>query len=159
MARLAYVGEEQAAYVMMPPEGMELEEFVTILEGESLDMWISSLGEVNLTFKMPKLETEFETSLRPALETLGMKSAFAAADFSKMTAEEDLAISDVGHATYLRVDEEGTEAAAVTDVVVGETAVMPPPDEFIVDRPYVFLIRDEATGAILIAAAIGDPRE
>jgi serpin B len=159
IARMPYVGGEQAAYVVMPPEGESLGEFVEDLEPSQLDGWIDDVEEVELTFKIPKLETEYSVSLKEPLEALGMETAFALGDFSKMTSTENLAISDVGHATYLRVDEEGTEAAAVTDVVVGEMAEAPPPDEFIVNRPYLFIIEDEASGAIVLTAAIEDPRE
>jgi serpin B len=159
LARLPYVGGEQAAYVALPPEGTRLADFVAGLDTETLDGWVTELEPVELTFQMPKLEIEYEASLTGALEALGMTEAFMSGDFSPMTPAEDLAITEVGHATYLRVDEAGTEAAAATDVVVGEMAEAPPPDEFIVDRPYVFLLRDEGTGALVIAAAIVDPRE
>jgi serpin B len=158
IARVPYRGDAQAAYILLPPEGTSLADFAGDVEMEDVDRWIDDLEEVELTFQMPKLETSYEASLKEPLERLGMTTAFSGGDFSPMTDDTDLMIRDVGHATYLRVDEEGTEAAAVTDVTVGETAVMPPPDEFIVDRPYLFLLRDDETGALIIAAAIEDPR-
>lgn len=158
VARVPYVGDGQAAYILMPPEETTLVDFVSALDIDDVNAWIAQCEEVELTFQMPKVETQYEASLKEPLERLGMTSAFSGGDFSPMTDDTDLMIREVGHATYLRVDEEGTEAAAVTDVTVGETAVMPPPDEFIVDRPYIFLLRDDETGALIIAAAIEDPR-
>lgn len=68
-------------------------------------------------------------------------------------------VSDASQSTFLRIDEEGTEAAAVTSMGIVVTSAPPPPVDFRVDAPFVFVIRDETTGAVLFIAQIGDPRD
>jgi len=97
--------------------------------------------EVSLT--MPKFEFRTQAALSDALKTLGMATAFDAstADFSGMTLQEALFISDVIHEAYIKVDEEGTEAAAATAVIMEATAA--PMGEYVeltVDRPFLFVI-------------------
>jgi len=90
---------------------------------------------------------------------MGMADAFdpAKADFSGMTGTKDLFISAVVHKAFVDVNEEGTEAAAATAVVARMTAVAEPPPEFRADHPFLFLIRDTKTGAILFLGRILDP--
>jgi serpin B len=87
-----------------------------------------------------------------------MPDAFSdAADFSGMTGNRDLFIAEVVHKAFVSVDEAGTEAAAATAVVVAEMAMPEEPVEVTVDRPFVFLIRDVETGAILFVGRVVDP--
>jgi serpin B len=109
---------------------------------------------------MPKFEFRTQANLNTALASLGMVAAFdpGNADFSRMTKQERLFISDVIHEAYINVDEEGTEAAAATAVVMELTSAMP--GEIIqltIDRPFIFAIRDRDTGAILFLGRITDP--
>ncbi len=99
-----------------------------------------------------------QTTLTDTLQELGMPSAFGVgADFSAMS-DADLAISDVLHEVVIAVDEEGTEAAAATAVILGETAVAPTePVTLVVDRPYLYWIVDEPTGALLFLGRVADP--
>ena len=95
--------------------------------------------------------------LTEPLAQLGMASAFGAgADFSAMS-PEPLLISDVVHEVFVSVDEEGTEAAAATAVVMAETAAPTEPVSLTVDRPYLYWIVDEPTGAILFLGRVLDP--
>ncbi len=85
-----------------------------------------------------------------------MEVAFGGgANFSKIRPENDLFISKVKHKTFVDVNEEGTEAAAVTSVEIGVTSVGPGP--FLVDRPFVFVIRERFSGSIIFAGKILDP--
>jgi len=112
--------------------------------------------QVNLT--MPKFEFESEFSLKKILTAMGMPVAFSAdADFSGMTGNRDLFIDDVLHKAFVSVDEAGTEAAAATAVIMTLTAVPAPPVEVTVDRPFIFLIRDIETGAILFVGRVVNP--
>jgi serpin B len=87
-----------------------------------------------------------------------MQTAFGGeADFSGMTKEERLFISDVIHEAYIAVDEEGTEAAAATAVVMRATAMPMNPVELTIDRPFLFAIRDRETGALLFLGRVTDP--
>ena len=117
-----------------------------------------SLGpEVDLT--MPKFEFRTQAGLNGPLATLGMPSAFdpGTADFSGMTAEETLFISDVIHEAYIAVDEEGTEAAAATAVVMRATAAPMETVTLNIDRPFLFVLRDGDTGAPLFMGRVTDP--
>jgi serpin B len=107
---------------------------------------------------MPKFEFESEFSLVDTLIEMGMPTAFSgAADFSGMTGNPELAISDVLHKAFVSVDEAGTEAAAATAVIMEETAMPDQPVELTLDRPFIFLIRDIETGAILFVGRVLNP--
>ncbi|WHT48427.1 serpin family protein [Sporosarcina thermotolerans] len=112
------------------------------------------------TILLPKFKLAYETELNEALKALGMKSAFKeGANFSKMIeGDESLLINRVKQKTYIDVNEEGTEAAAVTGVEVGVTSA-PPDDPFImeVNRPFFIAITDDETGAILFMGSISNP--
>ena len=112
---------------------------------------------------LPKFESEWGSKLNGALETLGMSIAFdpMRADFSRIHAPPPrLSINDVEHKTWIKVDEEGTEAAAATSVGIVALAVQanrPRPFEMIVDHPFFFAIAEQQTGALLFAGVILDP--
>lgn len=112
---------------------------------------------------LPRLELSFDTSLADVLGQMGLGAGFSAetADFSAMADVPPgvLVLDDVVHKTALRLDEEGTEAAAVTGVVVGVTSALEPiaPFTLIADRPFLFAIRDQSTGAILFLGHVADP--
>ena len=109
---------------------------------------------------LPKFKIEYSLQLNESLESLGMKRAFDAdkADFSSM-ADEPLYVSEVKQKSFVEVNEEGTEAAAVTTVTMHATAVFRPekPFEMIVDRPFLFVIGDDSTKSILFMGVIYDP--
>ena len=111
------------------------------------------------SLSLPKLHMEYEAELNGPLGAMGMKRAFTdAADFSDLTTAERVSISSVLQKTFVAIDEEGTEAAAVTAIIVGTTSA-PPPETFrmVVDRPYVFAIRDRATRTQLFIGSIQEP--
>lgn len=154
---LPYVGNKVSMVVLVPDqaafetfeEELDLEQLKTILDG-------MQGNAVNLTF--PKFEFESELSLAPVLAEMGMPAAMSAeADFSGMTGTKDLFISDVFHKAFVSVDEEGTEAAAATAVVMTESAMPSSPVELKVDRPFFFLIRDEDTGTPLFFGRVLNP--
>lgn len=108
--------------------------------------------------KIPKFEfkTEYRKEFRRALMDLGIRAAFipGAADFSGMDGTRTLFIDEAIHKAYVKVDEKGTEAAAVT-VLIAKGAI---PPSFVADRPFMFIIKDERTGAILFMGSLSDPR-
>lgn len=114
----------------------------------------------NILLRLPRFEARFDASVKNALIAAGMPCAFAeaCADFAGM-ANVPLKIDDVAHATFLRVDEEGTEAAAVTAVtiVVTGSRIVPDVPQMIVDRPFLVTIRDRASGALIFFGRIADP--
>jgi serpin B len=94
------------------------------------------------------------------LGEMGMTDAFSPdkADFSGINGKTDLFISAVIHKAYVDVNEEGTEAAAATAVVVGITSVQPQPPVFRADHPFLFLIRDNHSGSILFIGRVMNPK-
>jgi len=115
-------------------------------------------GKVDVT--MPKFKATGSMELSEALGALGMKRAFGdGADFSGISTSFPLKISAVVHRAFAEVDEKGTEAAAATAVVMSESAtsveITPPP--FKVDRPFLFFVRDDKSGAVLFSGRIVDP--
>ena len=111
-----------------------------------------------VTLEMPLFEYESDFSLKEALATMGMPAAFSeSADFSGMDGSRSLFITDVFHKAFVSVDEAGTEAAAATAVVVGLTAMPATPVEVTIDQPFIYLIRDIETGAILFIGRVMNP--
>ncbi len=163
IARLPYGRDKVAMYVFLPAEGSSLEEFTSGLTGEELESYITNVSERELDLRMPKLKLEYgKVDLKDALTSLGMGLAFdrSAADFSGIAdvAPERLFIAFVDHKAVVEVNEEGTEAAAATNVGIGLTSA-PIRTEFIVDRPYMFVIRDDRSGSILFSGLISDPTQ
>lgn len=149
---------EEGDYVMdvlLPGEGVSVDEFVSGLDEEGLAVFTGLLqfGKVKVT--MPSFKAEYETSLVNYLKHLGMTTAFtASADFSGIS-KDPLMISDVRQKTFIEVNEKGSEAAAVTSVSVMRTTALPPDYAvFTVDRPFVFLIRERATGTVLFLGMV-----
>jgi serine protease inhibitor len=148
-------------YVFLPDKDSSLDEFLGDLSAEAWEEWMSGFYEMEGDLGLPRFEIEYEINLNNVLAALGMGIAFDeyGADFSRMLPVSSTAnayISKVLHKTYVKVNEEGTEAAAVTSVEVGITSI---PDRFvmIVDRPFFIAIRDSETGTILFMGAIVEP--
>jgi serpin B len=155
---LPYDGRELSMVILVPDEGS----FGTVdesLDADTVQEILDSLERRQVALTMPRFEFESEFRLNDALAALGMGEAFTGeADFSGMTGGRDLFISDVIHKAFVSVDEAGTEAAAATAVVMREMAAAPEePIELVIDRPFVFLIRDIQTGAILFVGRVVDP--
>ncbi|MGM0401947.1 MAG: serpin family protein, partial [Chloroflexota bacterium] len=132
-------------------------EFEGTLDARRIETIVQDMTRTSVNITMPKLSYEWDTSLKDTLEAMGMPAAFdAGADFSGMTGSPDLFIDDVVHKAFVAVDEEGTEAAAATGVVMAESAPLSPV-EFTADHPFIFLIRDRETETILFVGRVMDP--
>jgi serpin B len=154
---LPYLGGQMSMLVLMPDEG-SFKEFEAGLTSERLDQIISDMTYESVILKFPKFEFESEISLAKTLAAMGMPEAFSgAADFSGMTGDKDLFISDVFHKAYIGVDEEGTEAAAATAVLMKLTSAPMDPVQLTVDRPFVFAIREHQTNSILFMGRVVSP--
>jgi serpin B len=155
---LLYDGGELSMVILLPDSG-QFEAFEATLDAETVAGIIEALDYQQVDLTMPKFEFDSSFSLRATLSAMGMPIAFDPdyADFSGMTGNRELFISDVVHKAFVSVDEAGTEAAAATAVVVGETAMPPAPVTMTIDRPFIFLIRDIETGAILFVGRVLNP--
>ena len=149
---LPYGDENMTMKVFLPNENVSLKEFEEMLSLEQWQDWQSSFYETEGTILLPKFTLEYEVELKETLEALGMSSAFKDANFSKMIeGNTDIAITSVKQKTFIDVNEEGTEAAAVTSVEMGTTAMQPMYEPFYleVNRPFFIAIVDETSGSIL----------
>jgi serpin B len=130
------------------------------LDAAALDSLAGSLRLRRVDLLMPKIHLRTQTALNGPLEALGMTSAFGpSADLRGITRQVPLSISLVEHAADLKVDEQGTVAAAATGIV-GPTAIALPPGRPVtvdVDHPYLLLLRDDRSGAVLFVARVADP--
>ena len=159
---LPYVGGEASMLAVLPPEG-EFETYERSFDGETLAAIVDELDEREGTVRLPRFEFAAEFQLKAALRSLGMVDAFdeQKADFGDMArldeTGENLLIDDVYHDAYVAVDEEGTEAAAATGVVVRKSSAPADPFEFVADRPFLFAIRDRPTDAVLFLGRVVDP--
>lgn len=154
---LPYVGGELSMVILLPARG-ELGAFEGTLDGKRVQALLQGLETRQVALTMPKFEYRSEFSLAQTLAAMGMPLAFSGeADFSGMDGTRDLFIQEVVHKAFVSVDEEGTEAAAATAVVMPTSAVPTAPVEVTVDHPFIFLIRDRGTGAVLFLGRVVDP--
>jgi serpin B len=161
--RLPYVGKRLCMYVFLPAPDKKLEDLLAALDPATWQTWRETLHQEKGTIVLPRFRLEYSAELKKPLSQLGMAIAFDRdhADFLDMATEEAargrICISEVFHKAFVEVNEEGTEAAAATAVVMMRvTAVMPErrPFQMVVDRPFLCVICDEETGAMLFMGAI-----
>jgi serine protease inhibitor len=161
--RLPYRDERLAMYVFLPDTNSSPETLLTHLNGDTWQrVTRPGFAAKEGTLKLPRFKMEYDVDLIPALQAFGMKKAFdpVQADFSGIAPQ--LYISKVRQKAFVEVKEEGTEAAAATAVGIMAAGIpMPPKDPFlmIVDRPFLFLIEDHQSGAILFAGVVHHPAE
>ena len=160
--RLSYTDGAFAMYVILPENAARMQSFLAQLTPEAFNQLTSSLQTGKGTIELPRFTIKFGATLNTALRKLGMGIAFGdTADFAGIQKSRQLQISEVRHASFLRVDEEGTEAAAATSIGIRPLAmrIEPPPFHMVVDRPFFVAIRDERSGQILFTGRIDDPEQ
>ena len=146
--------------VLLPDETNDLVSLEGKLNMTSLGRWLAVGRKQKVEVFLPKFQLTAQFSLARTLSEMGMADAFTSlADFSGMDGERDLYISAVMHKAFVEVNEEGTEAAAATAVIVRSMAVMRPwpMPVFRADHPFIFLIRDAHSGSILFLGRMVDP--
>ena len=159
---LNYRGGPARMLLLVPDRG-EYEAFEAALDQDRFDEIVGDLGRSTVSLTMPGFEFESDFVLNEMLAEMGMPAPFEPklADFSGMSADNEprLFISAVIHKAFVAVDEEGTEAAAATAVVMSAEEAPPEPDARVtVDRPFLFAIQDGDTGTILFLGRVLDPR-
>ena len=154
---LPYKNKKFSMYLFLPDEGTTVNELVQELDGETWKAWLESFSEIkDYTIELPRFEFEFDRSLKEDLLSMGLEVAFSdGADFSGIS-EIDLLISDVIHKTYIKLNEEGTEAAAVTAVTMDLTSVGPG-TILRFDRPFLFSIIENSSKSILFMGKVSEP--
>jgi len=155
---MPYKGEELSMLVFLPKEGT-LSEFEQSLTAEKLNEWKSSLQEKRVNVYLPKFKFETKYFMKDDLAQMGMPTAFSSsADFSGMNGKGGLFIDQVIHQAFVEVNEEGTEAAAATAVIIAETSVRLS-EVFMADHPFVFIIQEKETGNILFLGRMNNPTQ
>ena len=154
---MPYAGNELSMVVLLPRE--RVEEFGARLTPDLLGNWLSGLSEQQVAVTLPKFKFEARYGLADMLSAMGMPDAFdlPPADFSGITGGKHLYITKVIHQAVIEVNEEGSEAAAATAVIMGTKSAAPRVVEFTADRPFIFLIRHKATGTILFMGRVANP--
>ncbi|MEB3343469.1 serpin family protein [Okeania sp.] len=156
---LPYREGRVSMYVFLPRKEVGLDKFYEILNEENWENWMVMFDYNKVNLGLPKFKTEYEVSLNNVLKSLGMEIAFDSkvADFSGMCPiPADLYINEVKHKTFVEVNETGTEAAAVTSVIM-KTRSAEKVVNMLVDRPFFFAIRDNDSGTILFMGEITNP--
>ena len=154
---LPYGDKEFSMTLILPQENHEIDDIIGELNNTNWNSWIGQFGESDGEIFLPRFKLEYEKTLNDVLAQLGMGIAFTGqADFTRINKGGNLFISEVKHKSFVEVNEEGTEAAAVTSVEVSLTSVG---SGFIfrADRPFVFVIREKNSGSILFIGKIVDP--
>lgn len=159
VVRLPYGKGEMEMLILLPQEDVDLDALRAELNPETWGEWTGSLRSRAGSVRIPKFNLAYETDLIPVLEQLGMGIAFSdRADFSPMTSEP-AQISQVIHKAIIEVNEEGSEAAAVTGVIISRTAIdREEPFQLVANRPFWFAIRDTETEAVLFMGSVVDPQ-
>lgn len=156
IAEFPYGNEAFSMVVLLPAENKTLEESLGGLTYDKWKVWDKQLNKCCLEVKFPRFELKYNKNLIEDMSSMGIKDAFveAKADFSAMSAA-DLFIGLLKQYTYIKVDEEGTEAAAVTVGGMLETAEGPGSGvQFHINRPFAFMIKEKSTGTILFMGKI-----
>ena len=168
---MPYKGDKVSMFVLLPNQGggqpfrrpanppakkKTLADLEKTLSPAKLSEWFGKMRRTKVDTWFPKFKMTSEFSLSQQLQALGMKKAFGDADFSGMDGTKRLYISAVLHKAFVEVNEEGTEAAAATAVVIRTRSARMGP-RFRADHPFLFLIRDKATGSILFLGRYAEP--
>lgn len=167
--RLPYARDGLSMIVIRPDDIDGIGKVIAGFDGAKLDALMQTLRAAPkrmVALSLPKFKFEFAAELIPPFKALGMRKVFdpAVSDLSGLTGlprdQAQSAIDQIAHRAVIEVAEEGTEAAAATAVVVTTRTMAPgnQPERFAVDRPFMFLIADDKTGAILFAGRVSDPR-
>lgn len=155
-----YRGDAYEMVVVLPSGKIPLHEAVNEITEQRIAEW-SNAPRCKVQVSLPKFKIRWNQNLNSCLEAMGITQAFSnQARFGGMSDSEQLKISEVNHFTYLMVEENGTEAAAVTTVMMNKCTAMPRPEHieiFNADHPFFLFIREKTTGAILFSAQIGRP--
>lgn len=161
-ASLPYGDGRASMYIFLPAQGSRLDEFQKELTAANWESWMKQFADARGDISVPRFKVEYEVGLNEALKALGMGIAFDAnrADFSGIVQGSERAyISRVKHKTFAEVNEEGTEAAAVTSVEMRTTSArVQKTFQMVVDRPFFCAIRDNKTGTLLFVGSITDPQ-
>ena len=157
--RLTYSDSGLSMLLALPKDGQSVANVLDALSAKGLSYFSFPEEMTNISLTMPKVDLSAKNTLNDALQALGIRTAFSdSADFSDITKEIPLQIAEVVQKARLVVDEDGTKAAAATEVEIRAMAALQEVD-FTLDRPFVAVIAEEETGTVCFASVIANPAE
>ena len=155
---MPYSNSRYSMVIVEPAQGKTVDDIRAGLDSVQWETWMSKLSPSRENIAVPKFTFSYGAKLNDALTDLGMGLAFSdTADFSLISTQDPLHITDVEQKAFIAVDESGTEAAAVTSVGVGVTVVAAPSQAYIINRPFIFAIREMSSGLILFTGIMNNP--
>ena len=157
---LPYGDRRFSMTIILPAAGISIDQYAASLSQTRWDALLSQMDSLKVIVSIPKFKLEYAKTLNDELKTMGMGIAFGPnADLTHIQREGGLNVTAVLHKTFVEVNEEGTEAAAVTAIMVGTTVSVKHPVQPVmrVDRPFIFAIREHSTGTILFIGKIVNP--
>jgi len=158
---LPYKGDEMSMIILLPKEEIDLNYIINSINEENFSQWIDIMSRRKVDIYLPKFKFETSYKLNDYLVAFGMENAFSGqADFSGIDGKRDLFIDSVVHKAFIEVNEEGTEAAAATAVIMNLKAGPDDSDSrvyFDCDRPFIFLIQHKDTNTIVFSGIVNNP--
>jgi serine protease inhibitor len=158
---LPYGDGDFSMLIILPKPEKNIDDIINMITPENWSLWLNSFSKDSVDLFLPKFKVEYENKLKEELSGMGMGIAFTPdeADFSKINKDFDLLINDVIHKTYVEVNEEGTEAAAVTVVIIELTSIGPDDEKKImeINRPFIFAIYEHQYNTILFMGKVMQP--
>jgi serine protease inhibitor len=145
--------------IILPDDKNGLDELLPSITDVAFGGWVDQMRERKVNLFLPRFKYDFKKGLVDILTDMGMGIAFTdGADFTNITEYPPLQITDVLHQAFIETNEEGTEAAAATVVVIGITSVGPDtPFPFVADHPFIYVIREVTTGSVIFVGRVADP--
>lgn len=161
MMKIDYEKEKASMFIIMPKENVDIDKYISELDEQKFASLEKSMQTFKADVSMPKFKIESRFEMKKVLMEMGIKAAFTkSADFSKMNGKSNLLIDEVIHKSFIEVSEKGTEAAAATAVVVREKSmVMKDNPKVVINRPFVFVIRENKNNAILFIGKYVKPEK
>ena len=161
MVDLPYGNGDFSMTIVLPNKEKNIDALISEMSDQSWNSLTSNLSPDTGDIFLPRFKLEYKTELKKPLTEMGMGIAFSEwANFSKMRSQNDIFISKVIHKSFVEVNEEGTEAAAVTVVEIGFTSIGPNQGfSMLINRPFLFVIRENRSGAIMFIGKIENPKE
>jgi len=155
---LPYGNSAFSMVVLLPKTGNNVTDVVTNFTSQNWNNWCQSMDSAEVFVKLPKFKFAFDSVINESLKTLGIKKAFGGGDFSNLS-DIGVCISKVIHKSFVEVNEEGTEAAAVTVVEFEATSIEPGGKKyFTANRPFVFVLKENTNNTILFAGIVNEPK-
>ena len=151
-----YYGQGNFSIVFLMPETTSIDSLLSVLDNEKWQELTNNISiNSDVYVELPKFTMTNDYDLVPVLSALGLGNLFDPNSCNLDNIMNGAYVTSIKHKTYIKLDEEGTEAAAVTSVSIGATAVMP--GQLILNKPFIFAIRERTTNTILFTGIIRDP--